>query len=74
MWIGEFSEGKMHGSGTLTFKNGEKFEGEFHDGIVNGEGTFHSNHGFKIIGNWEQGHTKSFKKEKAWLIIDIFSG
>lgn len=55
----------MSGQGTLTFRNGERFEGEFHDGMVNGEGTFYSNHGFAIQGNWEQGHAKSFKKVKS---------
>lgn len=30
----------MHGSGTLTLSNGEKYNGEFQDGMFHGEGEF----------------------------------
>lgn len=42
----------MHGQGTLTFANGNKYVGEWKDGLRSGEGVFDWANGNKYEGKW----------------------
>lgn len=42
---GEFLNNCLHGVGTLTLTNGEKFIGSFREGRVHGEGTYYTKTG-----------------------------
>ncbi|CAD8053555.1 unnamed protein product [Paramecium sonneborni] len=53
---GNFSQGKMHGQGTLILSNGEQYFGEFEDGMVHGDGEFTNLDGQVIKGKWDQGY------------------
>ena len=55
LYIGEFKEGKRHGLGVFTYKNGNKYVGEFLDGNMHGQGTFTYPNGDKRVGVWEYG-------------------
>ena len=49
-------EGKYHGQGVITFKNGEKWDGEFKDGEpYNGYGVYVYHDGEKYVGEWKNG-------------------
>ena len=42
----------MHGQGTLTLVNGEKFIGQFNLGKIHGSGIFHKNTNETLSGLW----------------------
>ena len=49
-------DGKYHGSGVITFINGDKWEGEFKDGLpFNGQGTYNYPDSSKFVGEWKDG-------------------
>lgn len=37
--MGQFKDNKIHGSGTMYFRNGNEYRGEWSDGAMNGYGT-----------------------------------
>ena len=39
VYVGEKTDDKLHGQGTLTFSDGRMYEGEFKDGERTGQGT-----------------------------------
>ena len=41
-YVGEFMRRQLHGKGTLTFTNGDKYVGEFREGNITGLGVFES--------------------------------
>ena len=42
----------MHGQGTITFANGNKYVGELKNDMRNGQGTYMAN-GDKHVGEWK---------------------
>jgi hypothetical protein len=53
---GTFSEGRYHGQGVLTQKDGEVLRGEFRHGkVYNGEGVRRLQNGTLLKGTWEKG-------------------
>ena len=50
---GNFKNGKMHGQGTLLFKNGNKYVGNFVNGHMNGKGTLTFANGEKYVGDFK---------------------
>ena len=52
---GFFKDGKLDGSGTITFSNGNKYVGEIKDGKFNGNGTFTWINGDKYVGEYKDG-------------------
>ena len=54
-YVGERENGKYHGQGTLTFRDGDKYVGEFKDGRKNGQGTTIYPDGSKYIGEFKDG-------------------
>lgn len=50
---GNYKNGKMHGQGTILFKNGNKYVGNFVDGHMNGKGTFTYADGDKYVGDFK---------------------
>ena len=54
-YVGERENGKYHGQGTLTFRDGDKYVGEFKDGMRNGQGTYTFSDGKKYVGEWKGG-------------------
>ena len=50
--------GKYHGQGTFTFRDGDKYVGEFKDGKEHGQGTRTYHDGSKHVGE--------FKDEEMW--------
>ena len=45
----------MHGEGTLTWKDGKKYEGEFLNDQREGHGTFSWTDDRKYVGEWKNG-------------------
>jgi len=39
-YVGGFRDGRQHGQGTFTYRDGSSYTGEFKDGQYNGQGTF----------------------------------
>ena len=56
-YVGEITNGKPDGNGTLTYSNGDKYEGEWKDGEPNGQGIFTSPNGMKYIGEFKDGES-----------------
>jgi hypothetical protein len=54
-YVGERENGKYHGQGTLTFRDGRKYVGEWKDGKRNGQGTVTSPDGYKYVGEFKNG-------------------
>jgi len=52
---GEWLNGRLHGEGTHTFANGEKYVGEFTYGKFQGEGTYTYPNGIKYVGGYKDG-------------------
>ena len=48
---GQFKHG-LRSSGTLIFKNGEKYVGDFEGGSITGQGTYFYSDGTKYVGEW----------------------
>lgn len=73
---GVFVNGKPHGKGTYTSRNGDKYVGDFVDGIQYGKGAQTSNDGYKYEGDWVNGKyygkgivtsNKGIKYEGDWV-------
>ena len=54
-YVGEWTDGKMNGQGTMTHVDGHKYVGEWTDGKINGQGTFTHANGDKYVGEWTDG-------------------
>jgi hypothetical protein len=54
-YVGTFRKGKMNGSGTITYSNGEKYVGELSDGNLEGNGTLYNHEGEELEGTWHNG-------------------
>ena len=54
-YVGERENGKYHGQGTLTFRDGDKYVGEWKNGKRNGYGTFTLSDGSKYVGEYKDG-------------------
>jgi len=52
-YVGEISNGKPDGTGTLTYSDGKKYMGEWKNGEPNGLGISSSPDGGKYEGEWE---------------------
>ena len=50
---GYVKNGKKHGQGTLSFKNGDKYVGQWHEDKKHGQGTYIYADGEKYVGQWE---------------------
>ncbi len=57
---GERLDGKRHGKGTFTWKNGDKYTGQWENDEMHGEGTFQwesePHKGDKYSGSWKKRH------------------
>ena len=54
-YVGEWSDDKPNGQGTVTFSNGEKYVGEFRDGKYHGQGTYTFPESEKYVGEFRDG-------------------
>ena len=54
-YVRERENGKYHGQGTLTFRDGRKYVGEWKDGKRNGQGVVTSPDGYKYVGEFKDG-------------------
>eukprot|EP01125_Pyxidicula_operculata_P017353 TRINITY_DN6074_c0_g2_i1.p1 TRINITY_DN6074_c0_g2~~TRINITY_DN6074_c0_g2_i1.p1 ORF type:complete len:1111 (-),score=275.22 TRINITY_DN6074_c0_g2_i1:73-3264(-) len=52
---GEWSNGRIHGKGTLTFENGDVYEGGFNNNNYHGEGTYRFANGTILDTKWDMG-------------------
>lgn len=52
-YIGNVSNGKFSGQGTITWKDSSKYVGEWKDGKQSGQGTYTSLDGLKYVGEWK---------------------
>ena len=59
-YVGERENGKYHGQGTLTFRDGDKYVGEWKNGKHHGQGTYTFHDGVKWVGVW--------RKSEPWNI------
>ena len=73
-YVGERENGKYHGKGTLTFRDGEKYVGEWKDGKYHGQGTYTYPDGRKYVGEYKEGiiwNVKYYDKDgniiQTWL-------
>ena len=58
---GEWKDGKYHGQGTYTFKDGSKYVGEWKDDKYHGQGTWFGK------GEWKgQKYVGEYKDGKEW--------
>jgi len=55
VYIGDLKDGKPHGQGIGTWKNGVKYVGEWKDGKRHGQGRVTWKNGVKYVGEWEDG-------------------
>ena len=39
-YLGQFKDGRFHGTGSFTFRGGDKYEGDFDSGLMHGTGQF----------------------------------
>ena len=53
---GYVKNGKKHGQGTLSFKNGDNYVGQWHEDKKHGQGTYIYADGEKYVGQWENGN------------------
>ena len=54
-YLGDWRNGKMDGSGTLTYPDGWTFDGEWREGKMHGEGTLTHPGGWVYQGEWSAG-------------------
>lgn len=54
-YVGEYKDGKYHGQGTLTSKDGGTYVGAFTDDKRNGQGTQTYTDGGRYVGKWMDG-------------------
>ena len=54
-YVGERENGKYHGQGTLTFREGDKYVGEWKNGERHGQGTYTWSDGSKYVGEYKDG-------------------
>ena len=59
VYKGQWKNGKEHGTGTLTYSDGEKYVGGFKNGMHHGNGTITSPNGKVMRGIWENDKFKS---------------
>jgi len=52
-YVGDWKDGKEHGTGAITYPNGEKYVGDFKDGNMHGFGTFNWTNGEKYVGEYK---------------------
>ena len=51
---GQYNEaGQRHGTGSLRWENGDKYEGTFWNGMMDGEGTLYFADGTEYVGSWK---------------------
>ena len=55
VFIGEWADGMIHGYGTVSFSNGDKYIGEFKDDTFNGQGTYNFPNGDSYVGEFKDG-------------------
>jgi len=53
---GEWLNGWLHGPGTTTFANGNKYIGKYKDGKRHGQGTYTFANENKYVGEWKNGN------------------
>jgi len=51
-FLGEWTDGRINGYGTLTYQDGDKYIGQWIDGKMNGQGTYIYADGDKYEGEW----------------------
>lgn len=55
VYTGQWSNGKRHGYGTLTYASGDRYEGNWKDNKFHGYGIYSYSDGSRYEGNWENG-------------------
>lgn len=53
-YVGEMRDGKLDGSGTLTYDNGDRYQGRFVDGRRSGRGTYTHANGDRYEGEFKE--------------------
>lgn len=61
--VGEFKAGKLHGQGSITFANSNRYAGEFVEGKFQGKGTFTFSQGHGYVGEWRDNKPHGRGKE-----------
>ena len=51
-YVGEFTDDKANGQGTITYPNGDKYVGEWRDDKMHGQGTYTYASGIKYVGEF----------------------
>jgi hypothetical protein len=75
MYNGDFSEGKIQGVASVTYRNGSEYTGQVMDGLRHGRGKIFYKSGNYYEGDWSEG-VKEGHGTMYWLdrseIVDIF--
>ena len=54
-YVGTFKDDQCHGTGTLTFANGDRYIGDWSNNTMHGHGTYEHSNGEKFEGEWRNG-------------------
>lgn len=62
IYVGQYRDGLLHGTGQLQWRNGDTYKGEFKKGLMHGKGEFVSVSGYQYTGDFRDGmmHGKGF--------------
>ena len=55
VYVGDLSDGKRSGKGTVKYRNGDKYQGQFFQDKKHGQGTHTWRDGKKYVGEWKEG-------------------
>ena len=69
-YIGNVSNHRYNGKGTVFYENGEKYIGEFKEGERHGQGTFYYVNEDIFVGKFEDGFQREGKFIHAWVTIE----
>ena len=75
-YVGERENGKYHGQGTLTFRDGDKYVGEWKNGERHGQGTYTWSDGSKYVGEYKVGEpwNGTYDDKDGKIFVKVVNG
>jgi hypothetical protein len=74
LYEGELKDGKRHGQGKMTYKNGVIYEGEWKDGKIEGKGKMTYKNGDIYEGEWKDGNREGQGKMNYYISGNLYEG
>ena len=72
-YIGNFQNGKAHGKGIYTWKNGDIYDGEWKEGVKEGNGMWKGVNNESYIGEWKDSKCHGYGVH-VWANGDRYEG